>query len=929
MLKNNLFRILTLLTAVSIMNTAHVSLAARTVPDPGDSAVFTSVAINFSALAEREALAPQTRNSPVAAPRHLRGMRSRVVDEESTPSRDVISGNTGISSAQAPTVTGFQAIVDNNTSIPPDTQGAVGPSHVMTTLNSEVRIQSKTGTIISTVPLSSFFSTLKNASNAAFDVFDPHVRFDPIGSRWVIAATADGEASTSATLVGVSQTTDPTGNWYLMSIRADSTGTNWADYPALGMNKDWIVITVNLFGVASSKFVNSKIYLLNKAQMYAGSSISSKIFTDTAGGFTLQPAVTHDASLATLYLLDSWNSNSGGKGYLRLSTITGAVGSEVFTAGTFQPNVTSPWDGGSVGEIMPQLGDTHKIDGGDDRMLNCQYRNSSLWCAHTVYLPAASPTRSAAQWWQINPATGTVQQFGRVDDATGVKFYAYPTIAVNKNSDVLLGYSSFSATQYPSANYSFRYGTDTSSTLQASTVFKAGEAKYYKTFSGTANRWGDYSSTVVDPADDLTLWTIQEYSTTPSGGSDRWATWWAQVTVTSSYALSVAKSGTGSGTVTSSPAGISCGATCSANYASGTSVTLTAAPASGSTFGGWSGACSGSGTCTVAMSSAKSVTATFTLAPTTNTPSILYYHQRDGVVAGLTTDGSSITGGSQFYAEANAAWSIVGQGDFDGDGIRDLVWWNSRTGQIYIMLMASSTTIKSGAIVYTEPNTYWRIVATGDLNGDGKTDLIWWNQVTGQVVAMLMDGTTVTGTGQIYSEPDTSWKIVAAADFNGNGKAELLWWNSRTGQVAIGSTNGTNASSASLIYTVSDTNWRIAGAGDLDGDGKADIVWHNRSTGEVYGMQTNGSSVTNGATIYVEPNTYWEIVSVGNYNGDKKADLLWWNELTGQVYLMTMNGLTSTGGVSLYSEPDTTWNIQGETEWRDKLYGRGVTTTTK
>ena len=78
--------------------------------------------------------------------------------------------------------------------------------------------------------------------------------------------------------------------------------------------------------------------------------------------------------------------------------------------------------------------------------------------------------------------------------------------------------------------------------------------------------------------------------------------------------LTVGKAGTGSGTVTSSPAGISCGTVCSASYANGTSVTLTASPASGSTFGGWSGACSGTGSCTVAMSSARSVTATFAAA---------------------------------------------------------------------------------------------------------------------------------------------------------------------------------------------------------------------------------------------------------------------------------------------------------------------------
>jgi hypothetical protein len=79
------------------------------------------------------------------------------------------------------------------------------------------------------------------------------------------------------------------------------------------------------------------------------------------------------------------------------------------------------------------------------------------------------------------------------------------------------------------------------------------------------------------------------------------------------YTLSVTKPGNGVGTISSSPTGISCGTTCSSTYDYGTSVVLTAAANTGSTFGGWGGACSGTGTCTVAINAAKSVTATFTL----------------------------------------------------------------------------------------------------------------------------------------------------------------------------------------------------------------------------------------------------------------------------------------------------------------------------
>ncbi|HYC36448.1 MAG TPA: DUF4214 domain-containing protein [Usitatibacter sp.] len=85
------------------------------------------------------------------------------------------------------------------------------------------------------------------------------------------------------------------------------------------------------------------------------------------------------------------------------------------------------------------------------------------------------------------------------------------------------------------------------------------------------------------------------------------------LTPTTTFPLSVTRSGSGNGSVSSSPAGISCGSTCSASFAASTSVTLSASPDSSSSFAGWGGACSGTGACNVTMSAARSVAATFTL----------------------------------------------------------------------------------------------------------------------------------------------------------------------------------------------------------------------------------------------------------------------------------------------------------------------------
>ena len=106
----------------------------------------------------------------------------------------------------------------------------------------------------------------------------------------------------------------------------------------------------------------------------------------------------------------------------------------------------------------------------------------------------------------------------------------------------------------------------------------------------------------------------------------------ATFSVQPSYTLTVSK--TGSGTVMSSPAGINCGADCSESYTSGTSVTLSATPASGYTFGGWGGACAGVSTCTLSMTAARSASATFLSAATTRTYLLAWSAVPDARVTG-------------------------------------------------------------------------------------------------------------------------------------------------------------------------------------------------------------------------------------------------------------------------------------------------------
>ncbi len=125
------------------------------------------------------------------------------------------------------------------------------------------------------------------------------------------------------------------------------------------------------------------------------------------------------------------------------------------------------------------------------------------------------------------------------------------------------------------------------------------------------------------------------------------------------YALTVTKSGTGGGTVTSNTGGINCGSSCSATLSSGTTVTLSAAPASGSTFGGWSGACSGTGSCVFTMTAARSVTATFNGSTQPPPPTGDVLINAGGSASGSFVADAYFSGGSTYSTTSSINTSLV------------------------------------------------------------------------------------------------------------------------------------------------------------------------------------------------------------------------------------------------------------------------------
>src|SRR5262249_38760324 len=105
------------------------------------------------------------------------------------------------------------------------------------------------------------------------------------------------------------------------------------------------------------------------------------------------------------------------------------------------------------------------------------------------------------------------------------RFYYYPTININGQGHATIAFSGSKSTEFVGAYVAQRLNTDAPNTMGAISTMKAGGASYTLNDPGGKNRWGDYTFTSVDPNDDQSIWTLQEYAL---GTANRWGTWWKQ-----------------------------------------------------------------------------------------------------------------------------------------------------------------------------------------------------------------------------------------------------------------------------------------------------------------------------------------------------------------------------------------------------------------
>jgi hypothetical protein len=200
--------------------------------------------------------------------------------------------------------------------------------------------------------------------------------------------------------------------------------------------------------------------------------------------------------------------------------------------------------------------------------------------------------------------------------------------------------------------------------------------------------------------------------------------------------LSVATAGSGTGTVSSAPAGIACPGDCSEAFAFGTVVTLTAAPTGSSTFAGWSGDCAGAGACQVTMDAAHAVTATFAAPPVTEV-----FPSSTTIVQGALQSGTAAN-----LAADDEAYYVLGS---TTKGTRTAGWYGSFTGISNGVTTFAATYKGKASLTCTQAIAVWRWTDSTwvqlDSRSVGTTEILVSNLTPPGAAADYVSGTTGPG----------------------------------------------------------------------------------------------------------------------------------------------------------------------------------------
>ncbi len=232
---------------------------------------------------------------------------------------------------------------------------------------------------------------------------------------------------------------------------------------------------------------------------------------------------------------------------------------------------------------------------------------------------------------------------------------------------------------------------------------------------------------------------------------------------------------------------------------------------------------------------------------------------------------------------------VVGIGDFTGNGTDDVLWYNVNTGDVSEWQLSNGTWAASvdfgghPGVGGTDPGPGWQVEGVGDFTGNGIDDILWYNAGDNQIdIWELSSNGQWAASVNPGTHPNVGEEVAGIGDFYNNGTDDILWYNVQTGDVDEWQiSNGQWAASVDLGSHGS--GWQVAGIGNFFGPNTAsDVLWYNPSTG-----QTDIWELANGQwQASVSPGTHptgYEVAAVGNFSGNGTSDILFYNPTTGDT----------------------------------------------
>jgi Carboxypeptidase regulatory-like domain len=430
----------------------------------------------------------------------------------------------GNASAIPPTTVSFAGM--SGTVQPPDTVGDVSGNYYVQMLNSRLQVFSKTGTsLFGPVNINSLWAGFGGACQTE-NAGDPVVLHDQLADRWLITQfTAAGP--TYFNCVALSTTNNPGGTYFRWAF---TTGTNFPDYPKYGVWSDGYYISTREFS-AAGPFAGVGAYALNRDQMLLGNAspqVVSFVFPPTQAfrtgdgllpadldGNTLPPAGSPNYFLGSMDNGGPYGAAADALNLFKFSVNWTTPASSTFTFSN-QIN-TAAFDSifpctPSARVCIPQPGTANKLDILSYRqrpLHRLAYRNFGTHESLVTNQSVEATTGIAGiRWWEIRSPNSSpvIFQEGTYNPDNVNRWMG--SIAQDRQGNMLLGYSvSDATTVFPGIRFTGRLAADPVGTMpQGEGTMVAGAGSLT-----TGNRWGDYSSMNVDPADDCTFWYTTEY----------------------------------------------------------------------------------------------------------------------------------------------------------------------------------------------------------------------------------------------------------------------------------------------------------------------------------------------------------------------------------------------------------------------------------